>query len=297
MTVAALVLIVLSASLHVGWNYLSKTNRPSPVFFLLMATFTGLLMLPIILIDRTGLARLFREVWPLLVVTGLFEAVYYTGVSLTYRNHDMSLGYPLIRAMPVLIIPLASRVLNFGEPLSGPALLGMMLVFAGCIMIPLRSYRTWRFSDYVRKSMIWIVPAAIGTAGYTLVDGFAMTSVDATDFSVPVVLIYGGLLNLSIIPWMLIAVTVTRDWQSAAYYRGRKLLAPLVAGVGAGAAYLLVVAAMRHVTNVSYVAGFRQLSIPLGVLVGILILKEEVSLPRVVGTTILTAGLAAIALN
>ena len=297
MTVVAFLLIVASAGLHAGWNLLTKANRPSPLFFLLMDISQGLLLLPIVMIDRQGFVMVFRDLWPLLVVTGLFESLYYTGVALSYRKNDMTLAYPLIRSLPVLIIPLISGLLHFGEPLSPVAVLGMLLVFTGCVMIPLRSYRTWHIRDYLRSTMLWILPAALGTVGYTLVDGFSIASIDGAELTLPTSLIYSGLLNLSIIPWMVVSVTILGDWKSSPNFRGKKLFAPLFAGIGAGSAYLLVLSAMRYVTNISYVSGFRQLSIPIGVLLGLFVLKEKIVLPRVVGTLVLTVGLVVIAFN
>ena len=61
------------------------------------------------------------------------------------------------------------------------------------------------------------------------------------------------------------------------------------------AAYGLVLASMAFVTNVSYIAAFRQLSIPLGAALGFLIQKEPATPPRLVGIGILTCGLTLIA--
>ena len=66
---------------------------------------------------------------------------------------------------------------------------------------------------------------------------------------------------------------------------------PCLAGVCASSAYALVLLAMRHVTNVSYVQAFRQLSLPLGFLAGIMVLKESASIPKFAGIILIVAGL------
>ena len=48
--------------------------------------------------------------------------------------------------------------------------------------------------------------------------------------------------------------------------------------------------------NVSYVVGFRQLSVVLGVGLGALVLKERITQGRAVGTAIIAIGLVLIAL-
>ena len=48
---------------------------------------------------------------------------------------------------------------------------------------------------------------------------------------------------------------------------------------------------MGFVTNVSYVVAFRQISIPLGALVGVFALKEPRYRPKFAGVLIMFAGL------
>ena len=62
-------------------------------------------------------------------------------------------------------------------------------------------------------------------------------------------------------------------------------------GIGIYLAYTLVLVAMGFVTNVSYVVAFRQLSIPLGAALGILLLKEPPYRPKLVGIAVAFAGL------
>jgi uncharacterized membrane protein len=61
-------------------------------------------------------------------------------------------------------------------------------------------------------------------------------------------------------------------------------------------AYGLVLASMAYVTNVSYVAAFRQMSIPLGALLGIFLLKEPRYLPKLIGVGVVATGLVMVAL-
>jgi uncharacterized membrane protein len=73
-------------------------------------------------------------------------------------------------------------------------------------------------------------------------------------------------------------------------------LSPILTGICSSAAYVLILLAMNFVSNVSYIQAFRQLSLPLGVLAGILILKESHSIPKLLGTLIILAGLIIVAL-
>ena len=66
---------------------------------------------------------------------------------------------------------------------------------------------------------------------------------------------------------------------------------PYVAGVFAALAYVLILLSMNYVTNVSFVQAFRQLSLPIGALLGSLILKEKITRIRWIALLLIMAGL------
>jgi len=72
--------------------------------------------------------------------------------------------------------------------------------------------------------------------------------------------------------------------------RGFKVAAVLT-GVGIFLTYGLVLASMNYVSNISYVAVFRQLSIPLGAIFGIILLNESRYLPKIIGIVMIFSGL------
>ena len=62
-------------------------------------------------------------------------------------------------------------------------------------------------------------------------------------------------------------------------------------GFGIYLTYSLVLISMAFVTNVSYVVAFRQLSIPLGVVLSLWLLKEPVYVPKLVAVVVMFIGL------
>ena len=66
---------------------------------------------------------------------------------------------------------------------------------------------------------------------------------------------------------------------------------PYLVGIFTGIAYLLVLWAMGMVSNVSYLQAFRQLSLPLGVAMGIIFLHEKFTVPKVIGVLMIVLGL------
>jgi len=67
--------------------------------------------------------------------------------------------------------------------------------------------------------------------------------------------------------------------------------AAAVTGIGIYLGWGLVLISMNFVSNVSYVAAFRQLSIPLGAVFGMMFLKEPRYLPKIIGISAIFAGL------
>ena len=74
------------------------------------------------------------------------------------------------------------------------------------------------------------------------------------------------------------------------YIRNRDW-SPVLAGLFASATYILVLFAMNFVTNVSYVQVFRQLGLPIGMALGIIILKEKCTATKLAGIVLILAGL------
>jgi drug/metabolite transporter (DMT)-like permease len=73
------------------------------------------------------------------------------------------------------------------------------------------------------------------------------------------------------------------------------LAAAAQTGAGMYVGYALVLGAMAFVSDVSYVVGFRQLSVPLGALVGVYLLGEPGPPAKWVGVGLCFVGLLLVA--
>jgi uncharacterized membrane protein len=71
----------------------------------------------------------------------------------------------------------------------------------------------------------------------------------------------------------------------------------VTAGLLSALAYFFVLAAMASVRDVSYVSAFRQISIPLGALLGMWVQKEPAYPIRITGITVIFLGLILVALG
>jgi drug/metabolite transporter (DMT)-like permease len=296
MSLIAAILIIVSAFMHAGWNFISQRRNPSLAFFFVTAVFASLTISPILLLHRTVLGLVPTAVWGLVLATGVAQAIYFFGLAGAYRRGDISLAYPLARALPVLLVALISLLWGNGGQIGRLGLLGMALITAGCIILPLPNFQNFRLSNYRHIVILMAVVAAIGTTGYTLIDDQALRQLRA---AIPlansqVTLIFIAL-QTSSTALVLGAATLlfASEREQLRQIRNNRALigASLVTGVVIMATYGLVLASMAYVTNVSYVAAFRQLSIPIGAMLGLTLQHEPRYLPKLIGIGIVSVGL------
>jgi drug/metabolite transporter (DMT)-like permease len=304
MSWTAALLIVASAFMHALWNLVSKRRNPTLAFFFVAASSSALIVSPALVVWRSELPHLPMAVWGLLLATGLAQAVYFSGLSGAYQHGDMSLAYPLARALPVVAVAAISILLGRGSQIGWIGLVGMVLISIGCLILPLPGFRGLRLRDYTSVVYRMAALAAAGTTAYTLIDDTAlrmMRTEAGLALSTPhVTLVYIALQALSTSALLgLAALTRRPDRQElAAMARSRRqLLSGVVTGTIIMATYGLVLASMAYVRNVSYVSAFRQLSIPIGALMGLTFQGEPRYRPKIAGIIVITVGLLLVGLG
>ncbi len=298
MSFIAVALVVASAFMHALWNFVSKRRNPSLAFFFITAVSAAAIMSPFLIIHRHTLPLVPNFVRALVLATGIAQAVYFFGLAGAYRQGDISLAYPLARALPVLLVAAISLLIGNGADIGFLGLAGMGLIVVGCIILPLPSFQKVRLRDYLDIVYLMAVIAAIGTAGYTLIDDQALRQLRGTS----TIQLSNGEITLLFISLQTISTAVMLGIGTMFYRPERRQLAGVlldrsfiasgvVTGVVIMATYGLVLASMAYVTNVSYVAAFRQLSIPIGAMLGIRLQHEPRYLPKLIGIGIVSVGL------
>ncbi len=304
MSATAVFLIVSSAIFHAAWNYLGKRQNPSIAFFSLASLAAAIVLTPILLIYRQTLPVIPAAVWILIFATGVAQAVYYSGLAGAYKLGDLSLAYPLVRALPVLLIAGISLASGKGADIRAGSLLGMLFIAAGCIILPMSRLQWPHWREYMGAVYLMVLIAAVGTTGYTMIDDEALRQLRQSETigldNAQITLLFVALQTSSTALILGVTSLMYRPQrrQLGSYLQQRSLiLSAAVTGLVIAGTYGLVLAAMAYVSNVSYVAAFRQLSIPIGAFLGITLQHEARLKPKLVGIGIILVGLILVGLG
>ncbi|TVR64313.1 MAG: hypothetical protein EA426_00520 [Spirochaetaceae bacterium] len=304
MSLTALLFLVVSAFVHAGWNALGRRTRPAVAFYL-VASLTGAVVLaPAAVLWHATAALIPGVVLLLLIPAGFFQMLYFTGLAGAYKTGDMSVAYPFARALPVLLVPVVTTALGHGTRLSPFALGGMVGVTIGMLVIPHASFSTFSWSAFRGRWPAFAILAGIGTTGYSIVDNAALNiyrhavaagAANDSSASIAAPVIYGFFESLSAALFLLAAGLLIRGPRRvAADVRSISTRDAVAAGIGIIGAYVLVLIAYGFADNVSYVVAFRQMSLPIGLVLAATFLRERITWPRVIGTTLIVAGLVTV---
>ena len=300
MTFFAFALVIVSAFAHALWNYISKRQNPSTAFFWMASVASSIVLLPFLFIFHAGLVAIPFTVWGLIVVTGAAQGLYYIFLAGAYRSGELSLGYPLARSLPVVLVALASLALGRGGQIQVMAYMGFVAVAAGCLILPLPKFNDFHIRHYLHTWVIFAVLATLCITLYTLIDDHALRTLRSFP-ELPLsnfgwVLLYGELEGISISLFLTLFVLLRgserrmlKQVDRSAWWTAART------GLLISATYALILLAMAYVRNVSYLLAFRQLSIPIGAALGLLAGKVTVSYPKLVGIGVVVIGLVLIA--
>lgn len=302
MSFTAIILLVVSACVHAGWNLVCKRQHPTQTFFFLAGAVGVLLFIPVALCYWAEIQQIPSRVWLLLLASGFFMALYYIALAGAYRTGDMSIAYPLARSSPILVVTFVSLVMGRGHEIGRGAVVGIVLVVLGCFLLPMRRFTELRLRNYWNACCLLALLAAIGTAGYTIIDDRALAILcgppDYRFRPMAAAFVYLFLEAISSLFWQGLGLLATGTERRSFLRQLPSQMKPAaIAGAGIFLAYGLALTAMAFVRNVSYVAAFRQLSIPIGAGLGIVLLKEPCYTPRLVGIATILAGLLLVGLG
>ena len=267
-------LALAAAVLHAVWNLLlARARDPESA--------TAVALLAAVLAFAPVTAATFdaeRAVWPFVVVTSMLQLLYFALLATAYRKAELSFVYPVARGVaPVVVLVVSVAVL--GHDTSVAQVAGVVLVGLGVLLV--RGLR--------RPPDPHALPFALGIAAviasYTLLDKRGITHASPITY-----------LELSMIPaaaGYAIAALVAKGRQAV---RSELGVSAVVAGLFSFGAYALVLAALERASAAS-VAAVRETSVVIATAFAAVVLREQVSRWRVLGSGIVVCGIGLLALR
>jgi len=214
--------------------------------------------------------------------------VYLFFLARAYASSDFTIVYPVARALPVIFVALADSLR--GRHLTPAGWAGVLLVATGVVFVPLRSFQDISLKSYLNRTSLWMVLAAMGTVGYTLLDKYAAETVQQGPATAAR---YGYFyFAVSILPYLFLMRS----------FKGKdekkepttwKLVIP--AAILSFAAYWLILWAYQLIPYAGYIVAFRQVSIIIGAALAFWIFKERGLGVRLTGAIFISTGLILIA--
>lgn len=284
MTTFAIILVVLSAAMHAGRNFLTKKAGDKQAFVWWYEIVGLLLFTPLFgaYVDPTALGS--ANCWLLITISGLLHFAYWVFLTKALENGDLSLVYPITRSSPALVLIVSMFVLSEEVSLRGAA--GILLVATGSYCINMHELR---FSALVRPMLSLSTDRAIQFALLTLLSVSAYSIVDKVAVAKihPVVFAY-------LYPWISMLLFshylgVRKNWQRIKDEWQSNHNAILICGGLSIFGYFLILVAFT-VDRVSYIVGLRQLSIVFAVLLGGFALNEKHRAIRLAFALVVFAG-------
>ena len=311
MTFFVLAIVLISAFLHAGWNLLARSQRSEAQFFDRMLIAVAVIGLVPAAFSEWQARSLGWRAWACAAGSGIFCAFYYLFLAKGYASSEFTLVYPVARAIPVILVGLGDAAL--GRPPTAWGWAGILLVGVGCFLVPLRSLRDFALARYLNRTSLWMLLAALGTVGYTLLDkaaaeivppGPATAARYGYAFYLASCIAYAALFRVSrAVARVERSMTEQRNHSRCLFSRQpftRDAIGwwrPIWAGGLNFGAYWLVLWAYQLSERASYLVAFRQFSIVIGVILAFCLYRERGWAIRLLATWLITIGLLVIGIG
>ena len=273
MTLGVFLAVLGAAFLHAMWNAVVKASGDKALSMTAMIIgHTPLALLSIVIAPMPDPAA-----WPLIAVGAALHVGYQLFLQASYRIGDLSQVYPLARGLAPLIVAAVS-VLALGVALSPSELIAVALIACGILSLALARPAS---GGTDRRAAAYALITGVFIAAYSLVDGIGARSAGtALGF-------YGWLSVLNGIAFTAI-MRVRRPtlWKDL---DRRTLGFGLIGGSASYIAFAIVLWAMTK-APIALVTALRETSIIVALFIGVFVLKERLSLRKLLSTFLTISG-------
>lgn len=283
MTLATLLLVILASFIHASWNLLAKRAASvGPIFVFAYNLIACVAYAPWVLyLLAHGTIVWTVEGVGFVLLSGIIHLAYSLSLQRGYQLADLSVVYPVARGTGPMLSTIGA-ILILGEMPTGLGLAGLALVVVGIGLIATQGNLAAFRRPGGQAGVRWGTATGGLIASYTVVDAYAVKALGIA----PVVLDwFSNLLRF----FMLLPLVLANLNRAVERMRGFWWIA-IGVGLLSPLSYILVLAALTTGAPLSLVAPIREMSMMVGALMGMLILRETVCPWRLAGCAVLIGG-------
>ena len=278
MTFAVFGLVIIAAVMHAFWNFAAKKVAGSLSLLWVGNSMAAVCCLPFAV--YIAFTTKFDPVAiPYLLATSGIHVFYFLFLAKAYQLGDISTVYPIQRGIGVAGTAMLGYLL-LGERISTLGLTGISLVCMGVLLMGLVKFDL----DSNRQALFYCSLVGLTIAGYSIVDKIAVGYLNPILF----IFIQTTTVALFLTPYVLGRLKT----ETIAVWKSRKWLS-LAVGLCAMGTYILILFAFQ-LGQVSYIVPLREFAVVIGALLGLIFLKEKLTIRKGIGILIILAGLVAI---
>jgi uncharacterized membrane protein len=290
MPVSSFALVMLAAFTHAAWNLLAKRAADAGVAFIFAYNLVACIAYApwALWLIVHGALPLGWPVIACIAASGLIHLAYSVCLQRGYQVADLSVVYPVARGTGPMLSAVGA-FLVLGERPTPFRIAGLIAVVAGIGLIAtdgrIRAFASLAARDGVR----WGAGTGALIASYTIVDAWGVKALAIP----PVVLDWCA----NTLRFFMLAPVVLRNRRAAIdAMRGRWALA-IAVGLLSPLGYILVLEALGLGAPLSIVAPAREMSMMIGALLGMILLKERAGATRLAGCVVMLFGVLLLGLG
>lgn len=284
MTALALILILASATTHASWNLIVKRALSPPIFVWWLVVSASVVFAPVV-----AVVLIYTQIpplgWLFAVIATLLHLPYFLFLGRVYTQSDLSTGYPIARGIGSIVVPLIAIPL-LGERVSPGAIIGIFVVFLGIFIVywggQLKQILREPLKFFRELGIRYALRVGVNIAAISIVDKVAVSYINEFVYEYFTLIGVATILLFYIVRHYGVKLSL-REWQKD-YFR------ITVSGILYTLSYLLYLFALS-ISQVSYAAPARQVSIVIGAVMGNVLLKEPFGRSRILGSSFILLGL------
>lgn len=274
MTLVLFLLVLLTATLHAGWNYAAKKVAGNLSVLWLGICLASVVSWPYaIAVFRS--AEVVPSVVAYILATGILHACYFSLLARAYADGDISLVYPVARGTGVAGTALVA-FLWLDEPLSANGGIGIGAVCVGTMVLGLGQRLQHLGLGYVYALLVGVT-----IMGYSVVDKLAVGTMHPVTY----------ISSMFTLCALLLAPHQLRTKRAACRHALRHCKTPIaIVGLGSIGTYTIILFTFR-LGPVSYIVATREFAVVIGALLGVYCLQERLTARIVAGIIAIVGGL------